>query len=258
MVRSITRGIVPAACILLLAFLSTFAGVPANAARISPQPVTQQRALRLDIQRITADITAPDIIAAAASRLLDVQRKSARAVSTAAYTAAQLSAFHAFHMGHLAHLAHERARRTLLLTSAAQSSDSEGSGDSDGTPAPVVKAPPVSHGDGDSDSDDGSSAPVPTSSDSASHSAPVSNSGGGYTVGSSFQACVIRAESGGNPNIWNASGHWGLYQFSASTWAMHGGDPSLFGNASAAYQTQIFWNTVKADGTSDWAPYDGC
>ncbi len=81
---------------------------------------------------------------------------------------------------------------------------------------------------------------------------------GNYSVSSSFQSCVIRAESGGNPNIWNASGHWGLYQFSASTWTAHGGDPSLFGHASAAYQTQIFWNTVHADGTSDWAPYDGC
>ncbi len=81
---------------------------------------------------------------------------------------------------------------------------------------------------------------------------------GGYSVSSGFQACVIRAESGGNPQIWNPSRHWGLYQFSASTWAAHGGDPALFGKADAAYQTQIFWNTVRQDGTSDWAPYDGC
>lgn len=82
--------------------------------------------------------------------------------------------------------------------------------------------------------------------------------GGGYSVTSAFQACVIRAESGGNPQIWNASGHWGLYQFSYSTWVAHGGDPSLFGKANGAYQTQIFWNTFNQDGTSDWAPYDGC
>lgn len=85
--------------------------------------------------------------------------------------------------------------------------------------------------------------------------APVSAS---YAVSSNFQACVIRAESGGNPDIWNASGHWGLYQFSSSTWAAHGGNPADFGHASAAEQTQVFWRTVHDDGVSDWAPYDGC
>lgn len=73
-----------------------------------------------------------------------------------------------------------------------------------------------------------------------------------------FQSCVIRAESGGQVNVMNASGHYGLYQFSASTWAGHGGNPADFGHASAAEQTQVFWNTVRADGTSDWRPYDGC
>lgn len=81
---------------------------------------------------------------------------------------------------------------------------------------------------------------------------------GGYSVTSGFQSCVIRAESGGNPGIWNASGHYGLYQFSSSTWAAHGGNPADFGHASAGEQTQVFWNTVREDGTSDWAPYDGC
>jgi LysM repeat protein len=79
-----------------------------------------------------------------------------------------------------------------------------------------------------------------------------------YSVGSSFQACVIRAESGGNPGIWNASGHYGLYQFSESTWDAAGGDPSLFGHASAAYQTKVFWMAYDQWGTSPWAPYDGC
>ncbi len=73
-----------------------------------------------------------------------------------------------------------------------------------------------------------------------------------------FQACVIRAESGGNADVWNASGHWGLYQFSYSTWVGHGGAGADFGRASVAEQTRVFWNTVAADGTSDWAPYDGC
>jgi LysM repeat protein len=73
-----------------------------------------------------------------------------------------------------------------------------------------------------------------------------------------FQSCVISRESGGNPQITNASDHWGLYQFSAGTWAAHGGNPADFGRVGAAEQTQVFWNTVHEDGTSDWAPYDGC
>lgn len=81
---------------------------------------------------------------------------------------------------------------------------------------------------------------------------------GGHSVSGSFQACVIQRESGGNSQVMNSSGHYGLYQFSEQTWAGHGGNPADFGHASAAEQTQVFWNTVHADGTSDWAPYDGC
>ena len=89
-------------------------------------------------------------------------------------------------------------------------------------------------------------------------SAPVHESNVSTAGMGGFQACVIRAESGGNPQIWNPSGHWGLYQFSSSTWAAHGGNPADFGRAGSAEQTQVFWNTVHDDGTSDWAPYDGC
>jgi hypothetical protein len=74
----------------------------------------------------------------------------------------------------------------------------------------------------------------------------------------SFQACVISRESGGNPDIWNPSGHYGLYQFSAGTWAAYGGAPGDFGHASAAEQTQVFDNAMAAGGESNWAPYDGC
>lgn len=74
-----------------------------------------------------------------------------------------------------------------------------------------------------------------------------------------FQACVIRRESGGNPTVWNASGHWGKYQYSYSTWVANGGDPALFGHASSAYQDQIFANTMaKPGGANNWQPYDGC
>ena len=74
---------------------------------------------------------------------------------------------------------------------------------------------------------------------SASQAAPAqaqststSNTGTGST--SAFQACVIARESGGNPQVMNASGHYGLYQFSASTWAAYGGNPADFGHASVA------------------------
>jgi hypothetical protein len=74
----------------------------------------------------------------------------------------------------------------------------------------------------------------------------------------SFQACVIAAESGGDAQIMNSSGHYGLYQFSASTWAAYGGNPAEFGDASVAEQNQVFANAMAAGGESNWAPYDGC
>lgn len=89
-------------------------------------------------------------------------------------------------------------------------------------------------------------------------SAPVTESNVSTAGMGGFQACVIRAESGGNPQIWNPSGHWGLYQFSEQTWVGHGGSAADFGKAGAAEQTQVFWQTVHDDGTRDWAPYDGC
>jgi Transglycosylase-like domain/LysM domain len=112
------------------------------------------------------------------------------------------------------------------------------------------------------------SSPVPTTSTasygqsypaaSTAQAAPVpaaTTSTGGT---GSFQACVIAAESGGNPQVMNSSGHYGLYQFSASTWAAYGGNPADFGNASVAEQNQVFDNAIAAGGESNWAPYDGC
>jgi LysM repeat protein len=75
---------------------------------------------------------------------------------------------------------------------------------------------------------------------------------------SSFQACVIQRESGGNPQVMNSSGHYGLYQFSESTWVEYGGNPADFGNASATEQNQVFDNAIAAGGENNWAPYDGC
>jgi nucleoid-associated protein YgaU len=89
-------------------------------------------------------------------------------------------------------------------------------------------------------------------------SAPAQASTVSTAGDSSFQACVISRESGGNSQVMNASGHYGLYQFSASTWAAYGGSRSDFGHASVAEQNQVFDNAIAAGGQSNWAPYDGC
>ena len=79
-----------------------------------------------------------------------------------------------------------------------------------------------------------------------------------YTGSGSFQECVISSESGGDSQVMNSSGHYGLYQFSASTWAEYGGNPADFGDASVAEQNQVFDNAIAAGGQSNWSAYDGC
>ncbi len=79
-----------------------------------------------------------------------------------------------------------------------------------------------------------------------------------YSGGSGLQQCIISRESGGNSQVVNASGHYGLYQFSASTWQAYGGSAGSFGNASVAQQNQVFNNAIAAGGASNWTPYDGC
>jgi LysM repeat protein len=106
-------------------------------------------------------------------------------------------------------------------------------------------------------------APAPAASSTGSYSAAGSTAAAPVQTASaggsgSFQACVIAAESGGNSQVMNASGHYGLYQFSASTWAAYGGNPADFGNASVAEQNRVFDNAIAAGGQSNWAPYDGC
>ena len=81
---------------------------------------------------------------------------------------------------------------------------------------------------------------------------------GTYHPSGGMEACIITRESGGNSQVMNGTGHYGLYQFSASTWVASGGSPSSFGHASVAEQQQVFHNAVAARGYSDWAPYDGC
>ncbi|HYB85829.1 MAG TPA: transglycosylase family protein [Streptosporangiaceae bacterium] len=96
-------------------------------------------------------------------------------------------------------------------------------------------------------------APVPVS-------APVSTAPAASYNGASgsYQACVIQAESGGNPSAVNASsGAGGLYGFLPSTWQAlgHSGLPE---NASVAEQNQAFQQEYAQGGTSAWSPYDGC
>lgn len=85
---------------------------------------------------------------------------------------------------------------------------------------------------------------------------------GGSTItpsGSSFEQCVISRESGGSTQVMNASGHWGLYQFSYGTWVAYGGSPADFGHAGAAVQEQVFAAAMATPGgANNWRPYDGC
>lgn len=93
--------------------------------------------------------------------------------------------------------------------------------------------------------------------------AAVSSSSGSYgnvSAGSygGFQSCVIARESGGNSQVMNSTGHYGLYQFSSSTWAAYGGSSATFGHASVAEQNRVFGNAMAQGGQSNWSPYDGC
>jgi LysM repeat protein len=102
---------------------------------------------------------------------------------------------------------------------------------------------------------------VPThhsvSTSSVSHTSSVS-ADAHYSGSSSMQQCIISRESGGNPNVMNSSGHYGLYQFSESTWVAYGGSAADFGNASVSEQNQVFATAVSRNGYNDWTPYDGC
>jgi LysM repeat protein len=97
----------------------------------------------------------------------------------------------------------------------------------------------------------------PTQSTSSAPSTSTSSWSGSYP-GGSFGACVVARESGGNSQVMNSTGHYGLYQFSASTWAAYGGNPADFGHASVAEQNQVFANALAQGGQSNWSPYDGC
>jgi pyruvate dehydrogenase E2 component (dihydrolipoyllysine-residue acetyltransferase) len=101
-------------------------------------------------------------------------------------------------------------------------------------------------------------APAPAAVAPAPAAAAPPATASGPWPGGAFGNCVVERESGGNPDVWNASGHWGLYQFSASTWAEYGGSPADFGHAGVAEQEAVFMNALARGGEFNWAPYDGC
>jgi Transglycosylase-like domain/LysM domain len=103
-------------------------------------------------------------------------------------------------------------------------------------------------------------APAPVAASAAAPAQATSSVSSGYSGGASgsYESCVIARESGGNAQVMNSSGHYGLYQFSASTWVAYGGSAGDFGHASAAEQHRVFSNAVARGGQSNWSPYDGC
>jgi len=100
---------------------------------------------------------------------------------------------------------------------------------------------------------------VPRSQSSQSYSpVAVQSISTGPWPGGAFGACVVERESGGNAQVMNSTGHYGLYQFSLGTWEAYGGSAALFGRATVAYQEQIFMNALARGGESNWSAYDGC
>ena len=101
-------------------------------------------------------------------------------------------------------------------------------------------------------------APIAPAAAATGPVAAQATSAGSAAPAGSFQQCVISRESGGNAQVMNGSGHYGLYQFSYAAWTAAGGNPADFGKASAGEQNQVFATAYAQDGTSPWAPYDGC
>ena len=130
-------------------------------------------------------------------------------------------------------------------------------------PRPVVTAAVVTQRSGtagdrepDGDSDDGGGYRTQAGYSSAARAGSYGSVNPGSYGG--FQACVIARESGGQSQVMNATGHYGLYQFAYGTWVANGGSPGSFGHASVSEQNQVFANTVRSSGYSAWTPYDGC
>jgi peptidoglycan DL-endopeptidase CwlO len=109
-------------------------------------------------------------------------------------------------------------------------------------------------GTGTSSASTGYSASAGTSASTGTSSASTGTSSASTgSSPSSFQQCVSWRESGNNPTASSS----GLYGILPSTWASLGYSGTA-GSASVAQQTQAFQQLYAQDGTSPWAPYDGC
>lgn len=85
------------------------------------------------------------------------------------------------------------------------------------------------------------------------HAKPAPSATSMFAGMSSFERCVAWRESGNNPTASSA----GLFGILPSTWASLG-YPGTAGTSSVALQKQAFDRLYAMDGTSPWAPYDGC
>jgi LysM repeat protein len=121
-----------------------------------------------------------------------------------------------------------------------------------------IPAAPAQAASSSSTSSTTSTSSSASSGSSDASSASTSDSQADASDYSGFQACVIERESGGDAQVTNSSGHYGLYQFSYSTWVAYGGSPSDFGDATVAEQNAVFETAMADGGESNWAPYDGC
>jgi LysM repeat protein len=107
---------------------------------------------------------------------------------------------------------------------------------------------------GTSSASTGYSASAGTSASTGTSSASTGTSSASTgSSPSSFQQCVSWRESGNNPTASSS----GLYGILPSTWASLGYSGTA-GSASVAQQNQAFQQLYAQDGTSPWAPYDGC
>lgn len=166
------------------------------------------------------------VVAAPAAQPAVVLQADTQMVAAARLAAVRRLAAH--HQWHVLHLTHERDLAAQAAAAAA-------------APAATAQA----------------AQPQASQSAPASAADPAAQSGS-YAVGSSFQACVIARESGGNASAVNpASGAGGLYQFLPSTWQALGfsGLPEY---ASVATQNAAFAEAYALWGASPWAAYDGC
>ena len=125
-------------------------------------------------------------------------------------------------------------------------------------PAEPAKIPSAPTGLGLAAPAPAAAAPASTAYAPAQSTAVAASGYSGGTPGGSFGQCVVARESGGNSQVMNSSGHYGLYQFSEATWVAYGGSAADFGNASAAEQNQVFANALAQGGQSNWSAYDGC